>query len=341
MTGNAYQTFRRKFIEDCLRNPMRKCTKVGILHDLNSEIEDRQYGNRISVRTFDEDWRFVKEEALAAGIELLKKKEGKQCFYKYADPELSIFQEIKKSEFIKIVRAVHMLKQIKGIDPHDELFDVLYKLDTQVKYDRHNKKHVIDLQHVIASVGFEYVDDLYDAIMEETVIELCYQPFGEAARVRSVHAYYLKQYNGRWFLFGYDEQREGMSTFALDRIVGKIKGTRIAYKPSDGIFDADDYFRHIIGVTRLAGVPVEEVVLQFSPARAPYIETKSLHNTQEVFRRHDDGGITVRLQLIPNFELESLILSFGKDVTVLSPLALVDAVRKQLEAMGERYGVGV
>lgn len=330
MRGNTYQNFRRMFIEGCLRNTMRDYTKEEILRELNEAIEKDYCGKSISERTFEIDLKFIKDELELAGFQLNAWKVGKQCFYRYSNPEFSIFSDVKKHEIERLLQAVQMLKQIKGIDLNDELLEVLLKLDTQVKYGRTTKKNVIDLQQVVASIGYEHVDDLYDAIVEETAVELLYQPFNKEARSIVVHPYYLKQYNCRWFLFGFDESRNDISTFPLDRIQ-KIKPVSKIYILPDDIFNPDEYFKHIIGVTRYKDRPVEDIVLQFSSNRAPYIATKPLHHSQEVVEEKEDGSILIKLKLIPNPELESLILSFGKDVVVLQPLSLTTEIKSQLK----------
>ena len=48
-----------------------------------------------------------------------------------------------------------------------------------------------------------------------------YHPYNVASPTRVIiHPYYLKQYNNRWFLFGYNpEKRKSDWNLALDRII--------------------------------------------------------------------------------------------------------------------------
>ena len=77
----------------------------------------------------------------------------------------------------------------------------------------------------------------------------------------------------------------------------------------------------MIGPSVHQNVVVEGVKLQFNKSRAPYVTTKPIHSSQRTLPL-EDGGMEVKLQLIPNRELESLLLSFGSDVTMLSPTTL-------------------
>jgi predicted DNA-binding transcriptional regulator YafY len=143
----------------------------------------------------------------------------------------------------------------------------------------------------------------------------------------------LKQYNGRWFVFGLNEQI-GVPTWniALDRIQ-ELTPLTDAYIPST--LDWEYYFSDIVGVTRLAG-ELEKIELLFSPQRAKYVLTKPLHESQWHQLRED--GLFVRLKLVPNPELEQLILSFGEDVKVLQPESLATRISTRAQAMVGLYG---
>ncbi|MCC7526181.1 MAG: hypothetical protein IT250_15230 [Chitinophagaceae bacterium] len=70
------------------------------------------------------------------------------------------------------------------------------------------------------------------------------------------------------------------------------------------------YFFDLVAVTRPEGVGSQEVVLKFSPEVAPYVITKPIHPGQQ--QKNAPTGLTVRIKIIPNFELEKLMLPFGE-----------------------------
>ncbi|HEX5150409.1 MAG TPA: hypothetical protein VFW07_03110 [Parafilimonas sp.] len=110
MTGNTYQNFRRKFIEDCLRNTCRDFTKETIKQNLLEEYES--FANKpFSDRTFEIDWQFIKTELEAEGLRLKKWKKGPQWFYRYSDATFSIFNEgLNKEEIKKLAEAIKLLQ---------------------------------------------------------------------------------------------------------------------------------------------------------------------------------------------------------------------------------------
>lgn len=83
----------------------------------------------------------------------------------------------------------------------------------------------------------------------------------------------------------------------------------------------------MIGVTRIAGKVPEEIKPRFSGSTARYVFTKPLHLSQKPTCL-ENGELEIRLSVIPNFELDSVILSFGAGAEVLAPVWL----RKKNEA---------
>ena len=96
------------------------------------------------------------------------------------------------------------------------------------------------------------------------------------------------------------------------------------------------YFHDIVGVTRL-DKDIEEIVLKFTKEQAPFIETKPLHPTQKIDWVGD--SLIVRINVIPNFELENLILSFGEKVEVLEPKTLINKVKSRAFSIYKTYNL--
>jgi predicted DNA-binding transcriptional regulator YafY len=150
------------------------------------------------------------------------------------------------------------------------------------------------------------------------------------------HPYYLKQYNGRWFVFGYDEHTDQIRNLALDRIQEFVKTTK-AYRKTDIIWENEEegYFDDIIGVSKPYEGEIQNIELLFDIDRAPYVETKPIHPSQSSSRV--EKGLIVKLKVIPNFELEQQILSFGESVKVISPQFLAEKIQSRLTSALAHY----
>ena len=56
--------------------------------------------------------------------------------------------------------------------------------------------------------------------------------------------------------------------------------------------------------------------------------TKPLHLSQKPPKYYEDGTVEIRIKVIPNNELERLILSYGSGIEVLEPIELRERIAK-------------
>lgn len=84
--------------------------------------------------------------------------------------------------------------------------------------------------------GIENLGMLYNAIVYKKVLQIQYKSFNsEVPYDVIIHPYHLKQYNNRWFLFGYNPYNKKADwNLALDRIVN-INETHNKYKINEDI----------------------------------------------------------------------------------------------------------
>ena len=135
----------------------------------------------------------------------------------------------------------------------------------------------------------------------------------------------------RWFLFGKSDNYETITNLALDRIES-IDIVNKEYINSD--IDFNEYFEDIIGVT-IPNENVLNIVLKGDKTLIPYITTKPLHGSQIIYGT--DNNFEVHLKLIPNYELETMILSFGEKIRVLEPIILVEKLKERINKMKNNY----
>ncbi len=117
-------------------------------------------------------------------------------------------------------------------------------------------------------------------------------------------------------MFGRDPEFSRLSNLALDRIISLKEIDKDFIKNTE--YDFSEYFEDIIGVSKShEDLPVI-IHLLFTPEQAPYILTKPIHGSQKKLR-NDSEGLLISIEVIPNRELFSLLLSFGERVKVVSP----------------------
>ena len=122
-----------------------------------------------------------------------------------------------------------------------------------MKAKRQKGEQVISssLDRILTNI--EYLPQLYEAITNKTVMEIEYKPYDEEQVTLLFHPHYLKEYNGRWHLFGHAEGRvpEFGYNIALDRIQEKPRErSKVEYVPAPNHF-YDEFFKDIVGVSHM------------------------------------------------------------------------------------------
>ena len=69
---------------------------------------------------------------------------------------------------------------------------------------------------------------------------------------------------------------------------------------------------------------------------APYVLTKPIHGSQKK-KKHDENGLILTIEVIPNIEFEKLILSFGDKVKVVSPKKIADLFKSKYISATKLY----
>ena len=181
------------------------------------------------------------------------------------------------------------------------------------------------------------------AITDRQVLRFSYQPFGQEQFELTFHPQFLKEYNGRWFVFG-QADREPYQAYnvPLDRIVGEVCPVEgIEYIPAAKGF-YQQYFKDIIGVTHEKDAKVEQVVIRTkSEYQHGLLMTKPLHHSLVEtlpFGEHDGHRYgEVRLTIEPNRELRGRILMYGENLEVMQPLQLREQIKEILTKQLENY----
>jgi len=304
-----------------------------LLEELNNSL-DQDGLSTISKRQLSKDIEFMRSDFSDAGYNapITYSKKEKRYYYTKLNYELSSTSLVDK-DFVLLQQAISLLTEIKGLNISDELQLFLQR----VGLDSHKNigKKALNFEQTSLK-GIEWLQPVYEAIMQQQPIQVSYQPFHYDEPVHfPIHPYHLRQYNQRWFLFAQSHEKQQLVNFALDRIKKVELVDGIDYRPSR--YDFNTMFEHVVGVSIPPNVDEpEDIVLHASLKRAPYILSKPIHASQQAIKATKEG-VLISLKLFINPELKSLLLSFGKDITVLSPLALAEEMKKLVETSLENY----
>ena len=197
---------------------------------------------------------------------------------------------------------------------------------------------------------------LYEMIVNERVIRFHYKDFQEREFDLVFHPQYLKEYNGRWQLFGETDglaylEKKDFYNVALDRIEGDI-----FYVPDETYRKApkdryQDFFADKVGVTEARNMVVDGEMLDIEnkPFRVRVrainkgvyglVSTKKIFAEQETLEPWNDekgyGEFEMKVQL--NNEFCGKILQLGAGLQVVAPEIAVRVFRDKVRAMWRLY----
>ena len=286
------------------------------------------------------------EKVRPGSIEDNGKSKGKA--YRYVgNDEDPLAAERQAIEQKRIEDYVAFCKASAGILPSSWFSS--YFENTQLLLDT-NREAESGESHICSSLeqnltNIDLLPVFNKAITDRQVLRFSYQPFGQDQFELTFHAQFLKEYNGRWFVFG-EADREPYKAFnvALDRIVDEVSPVDgIEYIPAAKGF-YQEYFKNIIGVTHEKDAKVEQVVIRTqSEYQHGLLLTKPLHHSQKEtlpFGEHSDGTYgEVTLTIEPNRELRGRILMYGEGLEVVEPLMLRELIKELLRKQMDQYGV--
>lgn len=327
-TKNAL--IRQRVIDRCLRSP--KLYSVNdMMEKCNIALEEAGYNPVTSKVTILKDLEGIENDFPDAVI--VKRKIGRHLYYQYEDKSFSIYNiPLNDNEMAQFTQTISILSRFEGMPNFDWVDDLIEHFRSSLNIPT-TRETIVAFDENFDLKGRNWFAKLFSAIASEQALEIKYKPFGKEVITYLFHPYLLKQYNSRWFLFGCVEGYTSLTNLPLDRIE-EISPATIAYRPNTDI-DFQDYFDDMVGVSK-RGNEISKVQIKVSSNLYPYIETKPLHGTQRVVSREDDHTV-IQIEVIINRELKQLLLSYGSDLTVLSPDTLKEEIEADLMKNLEKY----
>jgi predicted DNA-binding transcriptional regulator YafY len=321
---NKHAWIRYQKLDECLGNT-GKNFGIPELHEACNEalIEYYPNSNGICKRQVYIDIDFM-ESSQGWSVDIEKRQVGKRVYYRYTDPSFSIRnQKLNQAEAEELHSAFMVLSRFKGLPQFEWIEEMQVRLENELGLKEHSRS-IVSFQENPYLKGRNHFGRLFNAIYNRQALEITYQGFRQTEPSKFVfHPWYLKEFNSRWFLFGRNIAYDYIMNLPLDRIED-IHDSNEPYLENNEI-DFDQYFDDIVGVTLLESEELTKIELQVGHDVAPYIETKPLHGSQKVKKTAD--SVIFSIEVIPNFELEKLILSHGEQIKVLSP----ESFRKRIE----------
>jgi predicted DNA-binding transcriptional regulator YafY len=149
---------------------------------------------------------------------------------------------------------------------------------------------------------------------------------------RTVSAQRVVHYREAWYLDAWDESRDALRSFSIDRILR----ARVLDEPAFDVPEAelDEHYASAYGI--FGGKADKVAVLRFTPERARWVSGETWHPQQEA-KWLEDGAYELRIPYRESRELVMDVLRQGADVEVVAPAELRREVSDALRSAAGQY----
>jgi predicted DNA-binding transcriptional regulator YafY len=154
----------------------------------------------------------------------------------------------------------------------------------------------------------------------------------KSPRVCQVHPYHLTVFRDRWYLIGYDLDRDDIRKFVLGRM--RDAAVTDEHFSKSRTFSIQKLFEKSLGI--MTGKGDYEVVIELDPWLTDVHRGRRWHPSQ-VIQELPSGGSHLHMRLSCLEEIEQYILSWGTHATVIGPTELIARIADTARTLADRY----
>lgn len=334
MSQIKHAQIRFRVIDKSLRNPYRPFpSKEDLRQACEEAIFGSIHGEHICDSTIEKDLFAMRMEH-DAPIKYSKREKG----YFYEDPEFTIDNIPLSMDDVDALKfAANTLIQFKNVPIFNQFEFAMQKILDRVEASHQLQTpdaDFIQFEQGSNEISQSYLNQLMAAIQDRLQVKFVYQNFvGGQKKERKLEPYLLKEYRNRWYVIGFDWEKEKVITYALDRIEDlEVLSEKHVHEKD---FDPEQFFQHTIGITVGDGNP-EKVVFKADNIASKYITSQPLHESQKIIKE-GKSRTTFELNVWITEELIRLILSYGGAIEVKSPKSLRTELKKRVAIMVNLY----
>ena len=210
MATNKNAQLRYQILDRCFSNFQKRYEIDDLLDEVNEHLLDI-FGTTVSTRQIREDIKYMRDRVSFNAPIVAYPYDGKKCYYRYSDRNFSIYNnELSVADLNKLQSTIDMLARFRGITSNVWLEEVISNLEYRFGL-KANAEHLVSFEQNEQLKGIEHLADIIDATINHQTQEIVYLTFKGKEIQMTIHPYYVKQYNGRWFLYGLNDERNEIS----------------------------------------------------------------------------------------------------------------------------------
>lgn len=336
MSINKLQFERLNIIHDLLQKDGRYSVDE-LLAELKPKLSTLKDGEGyeigISRRTLISDIKYLRSKG--APIPERSKK------YFYTEP-FSFLEVLGTNDTALLDELKVIVSKLQTFNKINNLIDVNFD-EIALRVSDPSSKNVMFDNPTENLENDDLLPKFLNYIQNQQVIAIKYRDFQNQTFEDIFHPYLLKEYNGRWYVFGLSEKKyeetgiKQIYQYPIDRIRSDspILKPKLSYFKSDW-WDSEKHFSDMVGVTKKEGQKPEQIVIRVYGNSVDYLLTKKIHQSQNQILEEDEYT-DFEFFVIDNYEFRSKILALGSNAEVLEPSELRKSFAEITAKMRERY----
>lgn len=193
------------------------------------------------------------------------------------------------------------------------------------------EQHLLSLGRPEKDPGRQHLSQLGEAIGRRRRVAFRYHTVDRASTERrTIHPYGLGLAEGFWYMVGFDESRDGLRNFRLDRIRGKLE----TVDKKDGAFEAPEDFDIRGHIEReefeIPEGPPLEVTVEFDEVATWLLARR--RRGAGTLETLDDGRGRLTFQIRSEEGLFRWIAEWGQHARIVAPRPLAESFADRMEA---------
>lgn len=337
--SNKHANIRYRVIDRCLRNRTMLWNWESLAEECVKELVKAGYDIKtLSERTIKNDISTMRKEppeGYNAPIVFDRTFGLNNATYRYSDSSFSITESLlNQEEARQLSSVVTQIQQQTNLRTLSQMNSIFQKLTMIMSEPPEPTIPVYQLEYIPDIPGNQWIDSLCDYIRQENTINMRYRKFKGDPKSYIISPYMLKEYQNRWYLFAWSHNDKDLRTFGLERIEN-LQESFTTFEPNTS-FDPTEYFKDIVGVSRMAGAEKERIVFRAYDYQQFYLKTKPVHPSQFQIRS-TDSYTDFAIDVIPNRELQMAFFALGEELEILEPLSFRKSVAERIRKSAARY----
>ena len=319
---------RYKILDGLLKN-RNGYTIMELTEKVNDELATFQDSDKKENRVSDRMIRMDLENMMEVYSVIIGKRDRNRYYYETSDESIDNIN-LREEDKTAIGLAVGVFARFKGTPLYDKFSDAVTRIMANSvirKINTTDTRKIVQVAEVSANSGIEWLETIYNAIVEKKTLTLHYKSFGEKTSERVISPYMLKEYRNKWYMIAYVHgltKPDKTLLHKLSRIVD-IKESFELYE-EDPTFNGNKYFKYTLGVFhKHSEEPIDVKLKLRGKSIIRLFSEDEVHSTQDLMPISEEEAI-LEMRVYNSPELETFILGYGESIEVMEPQVLRDKI---------------